>query len=65
MSKRSVESPQPPRYFFTCPETSLVISNMLTLFLPLNTAFKFSSALIWVRTFLSCNEEQKYVQPLL
>ena len=42
-------------YFFKCPETSLVISNMLTCFLPLNTAFKFSSALIWVRTFLSCN----------
>jgi hypothetical protein len=25
-------------YFFKCPETSLVISNMLTCFLPLKTA---------------------------
>ena len=41
-------------YFFTCPETSLVISNMLTCFLPLKTAFRFSSALIRVLFFASC-----------
>src|ERR1017187_7689717 len=41
-------------YFFKCPETSLVISNMLTCFLPLNTACKFSSALIRVFFFASC-----------
>ena len=51
-----VQLPNPTcRHFFTCPDTSFVISNMLTLFLPLNTAFKASSALIWVRTFLSCS----------
>jgi len=42
-------------YFFKCPETSLVISNMLTCFLPLNTGFKFSSALIRVFFLASCN----------
>ena len=42
-------------YFFTWPETNLVISNMLTRFLPLNTAFRFSSALIRVLFFASCN----------
>ena len=35
-------------YFFTCPETNFVISNILTCFLPLNTALRFSSALIKV-----------------
>jgi len=35
-----------PSAYFKWPETSLVISNMLTLFLPLNTAPKASSALI-------------------
>ena len=40
---------------FTCPETSLVISNMQTDFLPPKTAFSASSALIWVLTFLSCS----------
>src|ERR1700677_807696 len=39
----------------TCPETSLVISNMLTCFLPLKTAVRCSSALIRVLCFLSCN----------
>jgi hypothetical protein len=43
------------RYFFTCPETSFVISNMLTCVLPLNTAFRFSSALMRVLFFASCN----------
>ena len=42
-------------HFFTCPETSLVISNMLTCFLPLKTAFRFSSALMRVFFFESCN----------
>ena len=46
---------KPTPYFFKCPETSLVISNMLTCFLPLNTALKFSSALIRVRFLASCN----------
>ena len=41
--------------YFTCPETSLVISNMLTCFLPLKTACRASSALMLVLTFLSCN----------
>ena len=48
------EAGEPRDYFFRWPETNLVISNMLTLFLPLKTACKLSSALIWVRTFLSC-----------
>ena len=38
----------------TWPETSLVISNIETDFLPLKISFILSSALIWVRTFLSC-----------
>ena len=45
---------RPPAYFFKCPETSLVISNMLTCFLPLKTAFRFSSALMRVFFFASC-----------
>src|SRR5688572_28663998 len=36
-----------------CPETSLVISNMLTWLLPLKTGLSESSALIMVRFFLS------------
>src|SRR6266404_6596368 len=36
-------------YFFKWPETSLVISNMLTCFLPLKTALRLSSALMKVR----------------
>jgi len=46
--------PQHP-YFFKCPDTSLVISNMLTCFLPLKTAFKLSSALMSVFFLASCN----------
>jgi hypothetical protein len=42
-------------HFFTCPETNFVISNMLTCFFPLNTAFRFSSALMRVLFFASCN----------
>ena len=45
---------RPPVYFFKCPETSLVISNMLTCSLPLKTAFRFSSALMRVFFFASC-----------
>jgi len=39
--------------YFTCLFTSLVISNMLTLDLPLKTGFSFASALIIRRFFLS------------
>ena len=39
--------------YFTFLETNLVISNMLTCFLPPNTACSVASALIWVFTFLS------------
>src|ERR1017187_6046653 len=41
--------------YLTFWETSLVISNMLTFFLPPNTACSAASALIWVLTFLSCS----------
>src|SRR5213079_1325451 len=41
------------RSYLICPETSLVISNMLTCPLPLKTGRSASSALIWVRFFLS------------
>src|ERR1017187_4813593 len=41
--------------YFTFWETSLVISNMLTCFLPPNTACSAASAMIWVFTFLSCS----------
>jgi len=41
------------RVYLTCPETSLVISNMLTCFLPPKTTFSASSALIKVRFFSS------------
>jgi hypothetical protein len=40
-SKRTLK-----RQAFKCPETSLVISNIETLFLPLNTGLSLSSALI-------------------
>src|SRR5438477_7907878 len=40
-------------YYLICPETSLVISNMLTWLLPLKTGLSESSALIMVRFFLS------------
>ena len=36
-----------------CPETSFVISNIVTCFLPLNTTLRASSALIRVRFFSS------------
>ena len=39
--------------YLTCAEKSLVISNMLTCFLPPKTALSASSALIWVRFFAS------------
>jgi hypothetical protein len=42
-----------PKIYLMCPETSLVISNMLTWLLPLNTGLSESSALIMVRFFLS------------
>ena len=45
---------KPANYLATWPETSLVISNIETAFLPPKTTFNLSSALIWVRTFLSC-----------
>src|SRR5207237_9114241 len=41
------------RSYLICPETSLVISNILTCPLPLKTGRSASSALIWVRFFLS------------
>jgi hypothetical protein len=40
--------------YFRCFETSLVISNMLTWLLPLNTGLSASSALIMILFFLSC-----------
>src|SRR6476660_1976077 len=40
--------------YFRCFETSLVISNMLTWLLPLNTGLSASSALIMILCFLSC-----------
>ena len=39
--------------YFTCPETCLVISNMVTCFLPPKTALRASSALISVFFFAS------------
>ena len=42
-----------PRCYAMCPETSLVISNIDTVFLPLKTAFNASSALIMVRFLAS------------
>jgi len=44
---------EPCGYLTRWPETSFVSSNMLTDFLPFNTGLSLSSALIWVRTFLS------------
>src|SRR5882757_4643949 len=41
-------------FYLRCLLTSLVISNMLTVALPPNTAFKLSSALIMRLFFLSC-----------
>src|SRR5215475_8015276 len=40
--------------YLRCFETSLVISNMLTWLLPLNTGLSWSSALIMIFFFLSC-----------
>src|SRR5713226_7393079 len=42
------------RSYLRCLLTSLVISNMLTVALPPNTAFRLSSALIMRLFFLSC-----------
>ena len=49
-------------YFFRCPETSLVISNIETDFLPLKTAFSASSALIWVFFFDAGAKSRKGVR---
>jgi len=54
-SQQGLGTMQRCRYFFTWPETSFVISNMLTCFFPLKTAFRFSSALMRVFFFASCN----------
>src|SRR5262249_22609113 len=42
--------------YFRCFETSLVISNMLTWLLPLNTGLSWSAALIITLFFLSCRQ---------
>ena len=39
--------------YLTCPETSLVISNIVTVFLPLKTTFSAASALMLVLFFSS------------
>jgi len=44
--ERERADPTHQGHAFTWPETSFVISNIVTLFLPLNTTFNASSALI-------------------
>ena len=44
--EREHADPTHQGHAFTWPETSFVISNIVTLFLPLNTTFSASSALI-------------------
>src|ERR1700741_4368762 len=49
---KSLNHLSPTRNYFRCLLTSLVISNMLTVFLPANTGFSLSSALM-LRLFLA------------
>ena len=49
----SAPEKEPCGYLTRWPETSFVSSNMLTDFFPFSTGLSLSSALIWVRTFLS------------